>query len=146
MGILKHIILPAFGIVHASSVYACKDLKTWGLFIGLDTQDDDVTDMDETDDKSMIRQKHMVGCLRGFNMALLGLCGYGIFAKSASSDCRQAIALAEVALFSVATLDAWSVGGGQLNYYIPAAHSLLALGGFLVSYLEPGIFTKDHNQ
>jgi hypothetical protein len=140
MGILKHIILPSFGIVHAASVYACKDLKTWGLFVGLDSED-----VTEDDDQS-IRQNHMVGCLRGFNIALLGLCGYGIFAKSASSDCRQAIALAEVALFSVATIDAWKVGGGQLNYFIPAAHSLLALGGFLVSYFEPGIFTKDHNQ
>jgi hypothetical protein len=104
------------------------------------------TNNDNDDKSSMIRQKHMLGSLRGFNLALLGLCGYGIFSKTATSDCRQAIAMAEVALFSVATLDAVKVGAGQLNYYIPAAHSLLALGGFLVSYFEPGIFTKDHNE
>jgi hypothetical protein len=148
MGILKRIVLPAFGIVHAASFYACKDLKTWGLLIGLDFNDDNDNDDKVTDadvaDKKFIRQAHMLGCLRGFNLAMLGLCGYGIFAKSATSDYRQAIAMAEHVLFSVATLDAIKVG--PLNYYIPAAHSLLALTGFIVSYLEPGIFTKDHNQ
>jgi hypothetical protein len=139
MGILKHVVLPAFALVHAASLYACKDLKTWGALVGLVSE----TEVTESDVAS-IRQNHMLGALRGFNLALLGLCGYGIFAKSTSSDCRQAIALAETALFSVATVDAYRLGG--LNYFVPAAHSFVALGGYLVSLMEPGIFTKDHSK
>lgn len=139
MGILKHFVLPAFALVHAASLYACKDLKTWGAMVGLGSE----TDVTESDTVS-IRQNHMLGALRGFNLALLGLCGYGIFAKSTSSDCRQAIALAETALFSVATIDAYRLGG--LNYFVPAAQSFLALGGFIVSFMEPGVFTKDHHK
>jgi hypothetical protein len=39
-----YIILPAFGIVHAASVYACNDLKTWGLLVGLDIENDEIVD------------------------------------------------------------------------------------------------------
>ena len=135
MGILKHFVLPAFGLVHAASIVACNDLKAWGGMIG---KGDDVT---ETDTKS-VRQNHMLGCLRGFNVAMLTLCGFGMFAKTCHSDTRQAIAMAETALFTVVTIDAYRLGG--LNYLIPGAQSLLALGGTIVSYMEPGIFTRDH--
>ena len=136
MGVLKHFVLPAFGLVHAASILACRDLKSWGDMIG---KGDDIT---ELDNKS-IRQNHMLGVLRGFNFAMLTLCGFGVFAKTCHSDTRQAIAMAETALFSVATIDAYRLGG--LNYLIPAAQSLLALGGTIISHMEPGIFTKDHD-
>ena len=135
MGILKHFVLPAFGLVHVASVVACKDLKTWGGMIG---KDDDISEADN----NSIRQNHMLGALRGFNVAMLTLCGFGVFAKSCHSDTRQAIAMAETAFFTVVTVDAFRLGG--LNYFIPAAQSLLALGGTIVSFMEPGIFTKDH--
>ena len=56
-----------------------------------------------------------------------------VFAKTCHSDTRQAIAMAEGAFFSVATIDAYRLGG--LNYLIPAAQSLLALGGNHKSFL-----------
>ena len=136
MGVLKHFVLPAFGLVHAASVLACKDLTTWAGMVG---KDDDIA---EADNKS-VRQNHMLGVLRGFNAAMLTLCGFGVFAKTCHSDTRQAIAMAETVLFAAVTVDAYRLGG--LNYFVPAAHSLLALGGTIISYLEPGIFTKDHN-
>ena len=136
MGILKHFVLPTFGLVHAASIYACKDLTSWGEMVG---QADDIK---EEDNKS-IRQNHMLGAIRGFNVALLALCGYGVFGKTCHSDTRQAIAVAETVLFGMVTIDAFRLGG--LNYFIPAAHTLLALGGSIISYMEPGIFTKDHN-
>jgi hypothetical protein len=136
MGILKHFVLPLFGIVHIASIAACKDLKSWAKLIGRD-------DATEKDTES-IRQNHMLGCLRGFNVAMLTICGYGIFAKTCHSETRQAIAVAEFGLFAVAALDAYELG--EMNYLVPAAHSLLALAGTIVSYLEPGIFTKDHSK
>ncbi|KAG7359859.1 hypothetical protein IV203_034957 [Nitzschia inconspicua] len=135
MGLLKHVVLPAFGLLHAASLAACKDLKSFGGMIKCD----DVT----AEDEKSTRQNHMLGIIRGFNLAMLTLCGFGIFGgKASSSDTRQAIAVAEFALFSVVTFDAYKQ---QLNYYIPGAQALLALGGTIVSFMEPGIFTKDHN-
>lgn len=137
MGVLKHFVLPAFGLIHAASILACKDLKTWGGMIG---KNDEITDKDT----KSLRQNHMLGALRGFNAAMLTLCGWGVFAKACHSDTRQAIAMAETVLFSVVTVDAYRLGG--LNWFVPAAQSLLALGGSIISHMEPGIFTKDHNK
>ena len=104
---LKHFVLPAFGLVHAASLAACKDLKSFGAMIGCET----VTPVDE----KSTRQNHMLGALRGFNLAMLTMCGFGIFGKSSSSDTRQAIAVAEFALFSLVTFDAYKQ---KLNYYL----------------------------
>lgn len=134
MGMLKHFVLPAFGLFHAASLAACKDLKSFGAMMGCDS-------VDPRDDESPC-QNHMLGVLRGFNLAMLTMCGFGIFGKSSSSDTRQAIAVAEFALCAVVTLDAYKQ---KLNYYIPGAQALLALGGTIISFMEPGIFTKDHN-
>uniref|UniRef100_A0A7S2GVN7 Transmembrane protein 107 n=1 Tax=Helicotheca tamesis TaxID=374047 RepID=A0A7S2GVN7_9STRA len=136
MGILKHVVLPAFGLVHAASIIVCKDVKSWGKMVG---KDDDIT---EEDSKSL-RQNHMVGALRGFNAAMLTLCGFGIFSNACHSDARQAIAYAETILFAVVSVDAYRLGG--LNYFVPGVQSLFAFGGTVISYMEPGIFTKDHN-
>lgn len=132
---LKHFVLPAFGLLHAASLAACKDLKSFGAMIGCEKS---VTPIDDESP----RQNHMLGALRGFNLAMLTLCGFGVFGKSSSSDTRQAIAVAEFTLFSVVTWDAYKQ---KLNYYIPGAQALLALGGTIISFMEPGIFTKDHN-
>jgi hypothetical protein len=135
MGILKHFVLPAFGLAHVASLIACKDLTAFGMMI---QAPDPATEKDE----SSVRQKHMLGCLRGFNLAMLTLCGFGMFSKTSSSDTRQAIAAAETVLFGASAIDAYRLG--ELNFYVPAVHSLLALAGTIVSYMEPGIFTKDH--
>jgi hypothetical protein len=137
MGVLKHFVLPAFGLVHAASVIACNDLKAWGWLI---SAPDPATEKDETS----VRQRHMLGSLRGFNLAMLTLCGFGMFAKTSSSDTRQAIAVAETVLFATVAIDAYRVG--ELNFYVPAGHSLLALAGTIISFMEPGIFTKDHRR
>lgn len=135
MGLLKHILLPGFGLVHAASAAACFDLKNWASMVGL--PDGDVNE----DDKKSVRQNHMLGCLRGFNLAMMGLCGMGIFKESAHF--RAQIILAEAALFSTIALDAFRLGG--LNYVVPGVHALVALGGFIINSMEPGIFTKDKN-
>lgn len=136
MGLLKHFVLPAFGLVHLASLTACKDLSTFSKMIGYDK--------DDKTSAATPLQNHMLGIVRGFNLAMLTLCGVGIFGGKAvtSSDTRQAIAVAEFALFSVVTIDAYQQ---KLNYYVPGVQALLALGGTIVSFMEPGIFTKDHH-
>ena len=132
---MKHAVLPFFMAVHAGSIYACTDLQLWAKLIG---RGDDVGD----GDKQSILYNHMLGCLLGFNVAMLTLCSWGVFSKASHSDTRQAIAVAETAFFAVVAYDAYK--SGELNATVPAAHSLLALVGSIVSYMEPGIFTKDH--
>lgn len=132
MGLLKHVLLPGFGLIHAASAAACYDLKGWASLVGLK---DEVT---EEDNKS-IRQNHMVGVLRGFNLAMLTLCAMGVFKEHAHF--RGQIIFAEFVLYATATVDALRLGG--LNCIVPATHALVALGGFIVNSMEPGIFTKD---
>ncbi|CAJ1941117.1 unnamed protein product [Cylindrotheca closterium] len=131
MGLLKHVLLPAFGLMHGASVAACSDLKGWAEMIG---KKDDVSEKDE----NSVRQNHMLGSLRGFNLGMMVLCGMGIFKEHAHF--RGQIILTEFVLFTTVAVDAYRLG--DLNYMIPGAHALVALGGFIVNHLEPGIFTK----
>lgn len=133
MGLLKHVLLPAFGLIHATSAAACSDLKSWSSIVGLDKE------VSEEDEKS-VRQNHMLGMIRGFNVAMMALCGMGIFKESAHF--RAQIILAEFALFSTVSIDAFRLGGG-LRYSVPGIQAIIALGGFIINSMEPGIFTKD---
>jgi len=135
MGLLKHFVLPAFGLMHAASAAACSDLSTWAGMIGL--KDDIVSD----DDKKSVRQNHMLGVLRGFNVAMMLLCGMG--AAKESSHFRAQIVLAEAAFFAIVTVDAFRLGG--LNYLVPGFQTVLASVAYVINSMEPGIFTKDKN-
>ena len=135
MGLLKHVLLPAFGLIHATSAAACSDLKSWSSIVGLNKD----TAVSEDDEKS-VRQNHMLGVIRGFNVAMMALCGMGIFKESAHF--RAQIILAEFALFSTVAIDAFRLGGG-LSYVVPGVQAFIALGGFIINSMEPGIFTKD---
>ena len=137
MGLLKHVVLPAFGLMHAASVAACSDLSTWAGMVGL-KKDESVSN----DDKKSVRQNHMLGVLRGFNVAMMLLCGMG--AAKESSHFRAQIVLAEAAFFAVVTVDAFRLGGG-LNYLVPGSQALLATVAYVINSMEPGIFTKDKN-
>jgi len=134
MGLLKHVLLPAFGLVHATSAVACFDLKNWAGMIGL-------KDSVSPEDEKSIRQNHMLGVLRSFNLGMCFLCAVGTFKEHAHF--RAQIILAEFIMFSSVTVDAFRLGG--LNYLVPGFHALVALGGYIVNSMEPGIFTKDKN-
>lgn len=134
MGLLKHVLLPSFGLFHAASLAACVDLKTWASMIGL-------PESVSKEDEQSVRQNHMLGALRGFNVAMMALCVMGIFKEHAHF--RAQIILAEAALFATVAYDAFRLGG--LNYVVPGVQALVALGGFIINSMEPGIFTKDKN-
>jgi len=120
--------------MHGASAAACIDLKSWAAFVGLKDS------ISESDEKST-RQNHMLGVIRGFNVAMMALCGMAVFKES--SHFRAQIVLAEFALFSTVAVDAFRLGG--VNAMVPAAQALAALGGFIINSMEPGIFTKDKN-
>jgi len=130
MGILKHVILPLFAVIHAQSIYACRSLDSWAELVELAVESDD--------DRASTRQRHMVGCLRAFNAAMLLLCVAGVVTESAHY--RGVMVLAELVFFSVVTADAFQNG---LNYYVPGTMAAVALVGAGIHAMEPGIFTKD---
>lgn len=133
MGLLKHVLLPACALMHGASAAACIDLKTWAKnFSPKET-------VSEEDEKSVL-QNQMLGVVRGFNVAMLALCGMAVFKESAHF--RAQVILAEFALFSMITVDAYRL---KVNYIIPGVNAILALGGFIINSMEPGIFTKDKN-
>ena len=121
--------------MHAASIAASSDSSSWAGMIGL--KEESVSD----DDKKSVRQNHMLGALRGFNVAMMMLCGMG--AAMESAHFRSQIVLAEAALFAVVAVDAFRLGG--LNYVVPGVQALLAAGGYVIHSMEPGIFTKDKN-
>lgn len=134
MGLLKHVLLPAFGLIHLGSAAVCSDLESFAKMLGLK---DSVSKEDETS----VRQNHMLGVIRGFNLAMMTLCAVGVWKESAHF--RGQIVLSEAILFGAAAIDAIRLGG--LNYVIPGFYSLVAAAGFVVNSMEPGIFTKDKN-
>ena len=137
MGLLKHVLLPGFGLLHAVAAYACSDLQGWGKMVGLK---EDTVDKD-TSENSLLRQNHMLGALRGFNIAMMLLCGTGVLKESAHF--RGQVLLAEATLFGVTTIDAFRLG--TLNYWVPLAQTVIATAGVIINGMEPGIFTKDKN-
>lgn len=137
MGLLKHVLLPAFGLLHVAAAAGCSDLASWAALVGLPK--DTVSSVDETS----IRQNHMLGILRSFHITLAFLCGLSVTKESAHF--RGQVILAEALLFAGCTIDAYRVGKGVLQYPIPALYSLVAAAGYVVNAMEPGIFTKDKN-
>lgn len=132
MGILKHAVLPGFALVHAGSIFACKDLKTWAGTVGLPKQEVSVAD------DISVRQNHMLSYIRGFNVAMMFLCGMGFLRESAHF--REEIVIGEALLFSTVAVDAYRQG---VNYFIPGAQAAIAAIGAVINSMEPGIFTKD---
>ena len=140
MGLLKHVLLPAFGIMHVAAAAACSDLTSWAAMVGLPKESVTPPPDDENkNNKSLLRQRHMLGALRGFNVAMGLLCVLGVATESAHF--RAQIVLAQAVLYSVVAVDAFRLG--TLNFWIPASQALVAVAGFVVNAMEPGIFTKD---
>lgn len=134
MGLLKHVVFPLFAVLHAFSIQSCMTLDGWANMVGLEVESDD--------DRQSVRQLHMLGVLRGFNIAVWMLCGMGMFTESAHF--RGVVSVALVALHGVVAVDAYQLGIAQ--WYVPAALTAVALAGVVVHSMEPGIFTKDKKQ
>jgi len=62
------------------------------------------------DDKKSSRQNHMLGCLRGFNAAMLFLCGQAWMSPNSNGWFIQQLLIAEGCMFTVTALDAYQFG------------------------------------
>lgn len=132
MGVLKHVVCPLFAVLHAASIYACRDLHAWAEMVELQVENPEVASQE-------VRQLHMLGVLRGFNVAFCLLSVLGSVSESAHF--RGVLALAYAALYGTVALDAYSVG--VEGWMVPAVIAVVATVGLLIHSNEPGIFTKD---
>mmetsp|Transcript_13818 Transcript_13818/g.33449 ORF Transcript_13818/g.33449 Transcript_13818/m.33449 type:complete len:140 (+) Transcript_13818:159-578(+) len=131
MGLLKHVLFPAFALVHGMSVMACMTLDGWAEMVNLELENGDA-------DRESKRQLHMLGTLRAFNAAMCILFVLGVMSES--SHYRSVLILAETVMFGLVTIDAYLLG---LDFLVPAGIAAVALAGCVVHSKEPGIFTSD---
>ena len=135
MGLLKHVICPFYVLLHGiSAITGCASLESWANVVGLTMTEEEVNVA--TNDT---RQLHMLGCLRGFNAAIAILALFGTLIES--SHYRQVLAVSLIVMDVTMTYDAYTVGIEM--WYIPATFTVLTIIALLISFKEPGIFTKD---
>ena len=130
MGILKHVILPAFGLLNINAALSCRNFSSWAKLLLQDPETDD--------DKKSAAVKHTLGSIQGFSLAMAFLCAWG--SLKGDAEFRKVVVMAECITCSVSAYDAFGLG---LNYFVPAGFALLGAAGRVVSGMEPGIFTKD---
>jgi hypothetical protein len=134
MGALKHAILPLMALFHATLMYGCMDLGRWAESVLLEVE--------QASDCESKRQLHMIGSMRGFNVAFFFLCMAGIVTESAAHF-RGIVAFADAFFLAVCASDAVQLG---LHFELPATISAVILVGVLIHSREPGVFTKDKNR
>lgn len=96
---------------------------------------------DDEGTKQTTTNLHMLGCLRGFNVAMLLLIIVGISCEG--HKFRGKLAMAETALFVTTGIDAYRQG---LMFQVPAVTAIVGFIGAALNQLEPGIFTKSKKQ
>ena len=127
---LKKGLLATYTLIHVQSFASCATgLSTWAEMVGLPK--DSCSDSDE----KSTRQNHMLGCLKGFNLGMLYLCGMVWY--SGDPKARDQIILAEAILFAVTGYDAIQLGITKflVAYLVPPILSGLAV-------LGPGMMSK----
>mmetsp|Transcript_28629 Transcript_28629/g.43998 ORF Transcript_28629/g.43998 Transcript_28629/m.43998 type:complete len:138 (-) Transcript_28629:122-535(-) len=130
MGLLKHVVVPIFLCIHLMSAFnaldppAFVDMIAYGLKEG-ETQPE--------------RELHLIGIIRGFNIAMAFLLIMGLFQESAHF--RTLVIAGDLIIQAVATVDAYNLGNPM--WYAPGIIGLVALVGLLSRSMEPGLFTKD---
>ncbi|KAL3916624.1 MAG: hypothetical protein SGARI_007920 [Bacillariaceae sp.] len=99
----------------------CAGLQTWAEMVGLPKHS-----VEEKDEAS-VRQRHMLGCLRGFNAAMLYLCGQAWF--SPSGWYTDQLLIAEGCMFAITAVDAYNLGVTKflVAYVVPAILSGVAI-------------------
>jgi len=135
MGLLKHVLLPAFGLMHATYAAASKDLTSWSKLCGVGMPPPESKDGDD------VATKHMVSVIRGFNLTMAFLCAWGVVHERAHF--RGQVILAEAVLFGYVTFNA--IRMNVVNYTWPLLSTIVAGAGYYINSKEPGIFTKDHS-
>ena len=139
MGLLKHALIPMFGVLHIMCIYASMDLTRWTEMTGLASTTEESVPSQENP-----RQWHMLGHVRGCNAAMLLFCIMGAIGGE-SSHFRGILIWSEVVCWAAVAWDAYELGL-QANFMIACGWVALALLGALVNANEPGIFTVDKKQ
>ena len=133
MGLLKHFLLPAFGLLHLVQVRSCLDLNSWGEMVG--------HPVTEAVDLESARQLHMLGGLKAFNVAMAVLCFLSTVGHDSSAQARGMMILAECIFYTIDAIDGYQLG--IESYTLAAGLAGIALVGVIVHSQEPGLFTQD---
>jgi len=143
MGALKHAIIPFFALMQIVSFFASMRPDRWGSAAGFGKLGHEPTGNEGLDhQQEELTNLHMLGAMRGINLALLIMCGMGITMES--SHFRGVLAFALSVMYATTALDAYRLGlSGAM---VPTVFSLLALAGAAINSLEPGLLTQDKLQ
>ena len=132
MGILKHAILPWFGMVHSACFYwlflgdGAARLPTVSSWPGADAfEPTPITD-------------HLITEMGAFHAALAFGCFIGVVGEHSHF---RGVMTAMLLIFW--GLDTWSMYRTGLDYTFTAVHATLAAIGIAIHSQEPGLFTKD---
>jgi hypothetical protein len=145
MGALKHVILPAFGILHAyMALHGTRDLATFNAMVGLPAPTSSTSGTTPPADDSTTTMtttiNHLLAWLRGFHFSACILC-FSCVTCQGQHRFRGQLALAETVVFGMAAYDAYKQ---KFNHYKvwPMVATAVAGIGAVLNRCEPGIFTK----
>jgi len=135
MGLLKHVVLPFFSILHAFlAVIILLGRKEYLL--------KDILHYPESPHENLTQyEEHFLGVIAGCHMAFLFGCLMGIFIEH--GHYRATVAAMELIYCGNAGYDAMRLG---CPYELPFALGGLAAVGLVAHAFEPGLFTKDKNK
>jgi hypothetical protein len=144
MGALKHVILPAFGILHAYlALHGTRDLATFNAVVGLPANPSSTsgatTPADDTT-TTTTTMNHMLAWLRGFHFSACILF-FSCVSCQGQHRFRGQLAWAETVVFGMAAFDAYKQQFKNYKVWPMVATAVAGIGAVL-NRCEPGIFTK----
>jgi hypothetical protein len=142
MGILKHVVLPIFAIVHTSLARVCLFDGPSGVtsLFGLDDTTRKRDDTGPNNSPLELRATRSVGaiqCIFAINAVLAVL--------QETAHYRAVAVLLEAIYWSIESYGFWTSSSGSTKKSGTPAYCLLGLSvlGLGIHSMEPGIFTKD---
>jgi hypothetical protein len=137
MGLLKHLAIPVFCVVHAYAIYTISisgdipgGIKTF-QWPPKEGKNQGLT----------LWEKHLFGMVAAAHASFFVVCLLGIFREH--SHFRGIVAIMEATFWAVGSHNAVGLG---FPYELSVGLAGLAVLGLIVHSLEPGLFTKDKSK
>lgn len=136
MGVLKHVLIPFYALLHLIGFYQALDPSGFVQFCGLPL---------EAEETQTTREIHLVGVIMSFHLAMAFLCVAGFVMES--SHFRGLVMVWEVVFYGLRTINAIQLG---LDFKSVTSKPGIAAGvaiiGVILHAMEPGLFTEDKNK
>jgi hypothetical protein len=138
MGLLKHFVLPALSVLHASALILAATKGRYAIVTELFDWPSQYAGDDVIKELSLW-EDHCLGIIMGAHMALLFGCVAGI---KHSEFCTLVTAM-ELIYCGNGAWDAYRLG---MPCMIAMMLTTMCTVGLVVHYREPGVFTKDQSE